>query len=213
MTQKAIVFLTGGVDSTTCLAIARNQGYACYALTFDYGQRHRIEIDFAKRIAKHYHVVEHRICQLDLLSTTSALTNHALALSAADSTHANTYVPARNIIFLSHALSWAEELQASVIYFGANADDSAQYPDCRPEFIEAFQAMANVAMRDVSVRIEAPLLMLNKAAIIQRGHALGVDYAQTWSCYSPIGDDQPCGTCGACRTRAAGFEEVDDAAR
>lgn len=208
MPEKAIVFLSGGVDSTTCLAIAADRGYECYALTFDYAQRHRIELEAAKRIACTYQVKAHRVCRVDLPAQSSSLTNQSLDLSAADDLNTNTYVPARNTIFLAYALSWAEDIGAGVIFFGANAEDRAQYPDCRPEFLSAFQSLINVAVPTHAIRVEAPLLNDSKAELIRRGLALGVDYDTTWSCYSPTDQCQPCGQCGACQLRTKGFKEA-----
>lgn len=209
MSKKAIVFLSGGVDSTTCLAIAKAAGYACYALTFDYDQRHRVEIEAAKKIATEFDVAAHWICPLNLALSQSSLTNKSITLSAADDLQTNTYVPARNTIFLAYAMSWAEDIGADVIYFGANADDKTQYPDCRPAYIHAFQKLLDVAMRvPGTLNIEAPLLNDHKADIIRKGLALGIDYELTWSCYDPTDAEQPCQLCAACQLRTRAFKEV-----
>lgn len=208
MAEKAIVFLSGGVDSTTCLAIALDQGYECFALTFDYAQRHRVEIEAARRVAQFYDMVQHWICRLDLPVRSSALTNDGLALSSAKVINTNTYVPARNTIFLAYALSWAEDIGASAIFFGANADDRAQYPDCRPKFVSAFQGLIDAVNAGDAIHIKAPLLNDSKAGIIRKGLSLGVDYDLTWSCYNPTDASEPCQQCGACQLRKKGFEEV-----
>lgn len=210
--KKAVVFVSGGVDSTTCLSIAKHQGYACYALTFNYAQRHAIEIEYAKKIANLFSTVEHRICHLDIASHGSSLINSSLSVSDAANMQSNTYVPARNTIFLSHALSWAEVLDAPNIFIGVNADDYAQYPDCRLDYINAFENLARFAVRESfgnKLKIHAPLIKDSKVDIILRGHALGVDYSQTWSCYDPTEDLQPCGNCGACLLRDNAFSIID----
>ena len=206
--------MSGGVDSTTCLAIARSQGYACYALTFDYGQRHRIEIDYARRLAADFSVVEHRVFNLDLTGWQgSALTNPAIAIPHERSNDVPiTYVPARNTIFLSLALAWAETLGAYDIFFGANADDEKNYPDCRADFITAFETLANIATRDGvegrAFTVHAPLLHLRKVDIIKKGLALGVNYDHTFSCYDPTSTGHACGHCDACVLRNAGFRDA-----
>jgi len=210
-TRRAVVLLSGGLDSATVLAIARAQGYDCYALSFDYGQRHRCELTAAQRVAQHLAAQEHRTLQLDLRQFGgSALTDDAIAVP--DTPTAGipvTYVPARNTVFLSLALAWAEVLQAYDIFIGVNAVDYSGYPDCRPEFIAAFEAMANLATRagveGQCFTIHAPLIELSKAEIIRTGTELGVDYGLTLSCYNPDVQGRACGTCDSCRLRAAGF--------
>jgi len=210
-TRRAVVLLSGGLDSATVLAIARAQGYDCYALSFDYGQRHRCELTAAQRVAQHLAAQEHRTLQLDLRQFGgSALTDDAIAVP--DTPTAGipvTYVPARNTVFLSLALAWAEVLQAYDIFIGVNAVDYSGYPDWRPEFIAAFEAMANLATRagveGQRFTIHAPLIELSKAEIIRTGTELGVDYGLTLSCYNPDVQGRACGTCDSCRLRAAGF--------
>ncbi|HJP39805.1 MAG TPA: 7-cyano-7-deazaguanine synthase QueC [Gammaproteobacteria bacterium] len=209
--SKAVILLSGGMDSATCLAIAADQGHECYGLSFDYGQRHETELDAARLVAKSFSVVEHRILSMDLGAIGgSALTdkNISIPVSATDRIPV-TYVPARNTIFLSFALGWAEVLDADFIYIGINAVDYSGYPDCRPEYIDAFQKLANLALkRSVEGRpilIRSPLLELTKARIILRGVELGVDFAQTVSCYQADLVGQACGQCDACRLRRQGF--------
>lgn len=218
MQDKAIVLLSGGLDSITVLALAKKQGYACYALSFDYGQRHNAELNAAKKIAENYRVVEHKIISLGLNSIGgSALTDEHIAVP--DSPQEGipvTYVPARNTIFLAFALGWAEVLNAHDIFIGVNAIDYSGYPDCRPEFIEAFQKLANLATKagveGRPISIHTPLISMSKADIIKQGIQLGVDYRQTVSCYSADQNGYACGVCDACRLRKAGFAEaqVDD---
>lgn len=209
--SPAVVLVSGGLDSATCLAIARSRGFACYALSFDYGQRHRVELDAARRVAAALGALEHRTLRLDLGSFGgSALTDPAIAVPEAPSEGIPlTYVPARNTVFLALALAWAEVLGAHDIFIGANAVDFSGYPDCRPAFIAAFEALANVATREgVEGRrfhIHAPLIDLGKAEIIATGLRLGVDYRRTVSCYQPDGEGRACGACDACRLRANGF--------
>lgn len=212
--QKAVVLLSGGLDSATTLALAREAGYACYALSFDYGQRHRCELSNAARLAKQLGASEHKVVRLDLGSIGgSALTDENIAVPE----HATegipvTYVPARNTIFLSIALGWAEVLQAQAIYIGVNAVDYSGYPDCRPEFIAAFEQVARLATKagveGRPLTIHTPLMSLSKAEIIRRGTALGVDYAMTISCYNPDRQGRACGRCDACRLRAEGFVQA-----
>ena len=212
--KKAIVFLSGGVDSKTCLAIARAQGYVCYALTFDYSQRNRIEIDYAKKIAAAMDVVEHRVFKLDLAQWRgSALTDLELSVPHTRSDEVPiTYVPARNTVFLSLALSWAETIGVYDIFFGANADDEVNYPDCRRDYIRAFENLANLATREGvqgrRLKIHTPLLELKKADIIRTGLELGVDYADTFSCYDPTPEGGACEQCDACFFRKQGFAAV-----
>lgn len=210
-TKKAVVLVSGGLDSATVLAIARSQGYACYALSFDYGQRHRFELEAAARVARALGAVRHQVVRLDLTWVGgSALTDTTLAVPHETMPGIPvTYVPARNTIFLSVALGWAEVLGAHDLFIGANAVDYSGYPDCRPAFIEAFEHLANVATRDgVEGRpfhIHAPLIALSKADIIETGTRLGVDYSLTFSCYDPDSRGRPCGACDSCRLRARGF--------
>jgi 7-cyano-7-deazaguanine synthase len=216
--KRAVVLLSGGLDSATVLAIARAEGYAAYALSFSYGQRHERELAAAEKIAQSLGVVEHRIARIDLrIFGGSALTGDLpipQARSAEEMRRGipNTYVPARNTIFLSYALAWAEVLGATDIFLGANAVDYSGYPDCRPEFIRAFEQLANLATRagieGASFRIHAPLLSLSKAEIIQRGISLGIDYSLTHSCYDPTADDRACGVCDSCLLRLKGFREA-----
>jgi 7-cyano-7-deazaguanine synthase len=218
-TKKAVVLLSGGLDSATCLAIARSEGYERFALTFRYGQKHEFEIEAAKRIAAHIGVSDHIVLDIDLarfggssLTTDTAVPKHA---SAADigSGIPSTYVPARNTVFLSIALAWAEAIGSSDIVIGVNAVDYSGYPDCRPAYIEAFQHMANLATKagvegTQELTIHAPLSELTKGQIIERGLALGVDYGLTHTCYDPALDGRPCGSCDACLLRARGFQEA-----
>ena len=208
---RAVVLVSGGLDSATVLAIARERGCECYGLSFDYGQRHRIELDAAQRVAKSLGAVAHKLVQLDIgWMGGSALTDTRLNVPHQPSEGIPiTYVPARNTIFLSVALGWAEVLNARDIYIGVNAVDYAGYPDCRPEFIQAFQNLANLGTRagveGDGFRVHAPLINLSKAEIIATGVRLGVDYALTLSCYEPDAAGQACGTCDSCRLRAQGF--------
>lgn len=218
--EAAVVLLSGGLDSATVLAIARKKGYRCYALSFDYGQRHRRELAAATRIAAHFGVVQHRTMPLDLRwMGGSALTDNTLAIpQTAEPGIPITYVPARNTLFLSVALGWAEVLGARAIFIGANAVDYSGYPDCRPGFIAAFETLANVATRagveGDTIRVHAPLIHMSKADIVRAGATLGVDYALTWSCYDPTAAGRPCAHCDSCRLRAKGFAEagIDDPA-
>jgi 7-cyano-7-deazaguanine synthase len=208
---KAVVLVSGGLDSATTLAIARDEGYACYALTFDYGQRHRVELAAAQRVAASLGAADHRVVKLDLAwMGGSALTDTSIPVPGAPTTGIPvTYVPARNTVFLSIALGWAEVQGATDIFIGANAVDYSGYPDCRPEFIAAFEHLANLATRagveGAGFRIRAPLMHWNKAEIISHGAALGVDFALTLSCYDPDADGRACGRCDSCRLRAQGF--------
>ena len=217
--RKAVVLLSGGLDSATTLAIARKEGYACYALSFDYGQRHHFELQAARRVADALGAVDHRIVRIDLSAAGgfghSALTDD-IDVPKDRSEAAEipvTYVPARNTIFLSIALGYAEVVGAFDIFLGVNAIDYSGYPDCRPEFIEAFQTLANLATA-ASVEgqgqfaIRAPLIRMTKAQIVRTGLDLGVDYAMTHSCYDPADDGAACGHCDACRLRLAGFAET-----
>lgn len=218
MTKKAIILFSGGLDSTTCLAIAKSQGYQCYALSFSYGQKHSSELQAAKRIAKNGDDLLHRVIDLDLGSFGgSALTDDSIDVPTEDTIGIPvTYVPARNTVFLSVALAWAEVLEADAIFAGVNAVDYSGYPDCRPEYIQAFQNMADLATKagieGRGVKIETPLIDLTKVEIIQIGNQLGVDYAQTVSCYKADDNGRACGECDSCKIRRAAFENagVDD---
>ncbi len=216
--RSAVVLLSGGLDSATVMAIAQSQGYAVHAITFDYGQRHAIEMQCAKRIAKAMGIADHRIIHIDLRAFGgSALTadidvpkDRSLADMTAEIPV--TYVPARNTIFLSFALAFAEVIGSNDIFIGVNALDYSGYPDCRPQYIKAFEEMANLATRSSvqgnALRIHTPLISMTKAEIIQTGHKLGVDYGLTVSCYDPKADGKPCGACDACQLRAKGFWEA-----
>lgn len=208
----AVVLVSGGLDSATCLAIARDEGFACHALSFAYGQRHEAELAAARRVAAALDAVQHRVMTIDLAAFGgSALTDPSIAIPEAPSRGIPvTYVPARNTIFLAMALAWSEVLGAHDIFIGVNAIDYSGYPDCRPEFIESFERMANLATRAgiedaARLRIRAPLMSLSKAEIIQRGEALGVDYGLTVSCYQADAQGRACGTCDSCRLRREGF--------
>ncbi|MBP8265506.1 MAG: 7-cyano-7-deazaguanine synthase QueC [Zoogloea sp.] len=210
---RALVLLSGGLDSATCLAIARAEGYDVYALSVEYGQRHAAELAAAQRVAKALGAVAHRTAHVDLGQFGgSALTDTSLAVpvEGVDGGIPITYVPARNTIMLSIAMAWAEVLGAEHIYVGVNAVDYSGYPDCRPAFIEAFEKMANLATKagveGHPLSIHAPLIDLTKADIVRRGTALGVDYSLTVSCYQADGDGRACGVCDSCRLRRAGFE-------
>lgn len=214
---KAVLLLSGGLDSTTLLALARSEGYAIHALSFRYGQRHAAELAAARKIAAHYDVVQHVVTDIDLrIFGGSALTSDIEVPKdrVVDEAIPVTYVPARNTIFLSFALAWAEVLGASDIFIGVNALDYSGYPDCRPEFIAAFQEMARLATRAgvegsaAPVTIRTPLIELSKKEIIELGLSLGVDYSMTTSCYDPADDGEACGHCDACQLRLKGFEEA-----
>ena len=210
---NAVVLLSGGLDSATVLAIARAAGYECYCLSIDYGQRHRAELAAAARVARALGAREHRVTTLDLTAFGgSALTDASIAVptSGIAAGIPVTYVPARNTILLSLALAWAEVLGARDIFFGANAVDYSGYPDCRPEYMRAFEAMANLATKAAvegsRLTLHTPIISYSKAEIIRRGRALGVDYAVTVSCYQADADGGACGVCDSCRLRKAGFE-------
>ena len=214
MEQRAVVLLSGGLDSATALAVAREQGYDCHALSLDYGQRHHAELVAARAVASHQNVRELRVMHLDMGPFGgSALTDASIAVPESPSEGIPvTYVPARNTIMLSLALGWAEVLDADAIYIGVNALDYSGYPDCRPDFIAAYQSLADVATKRAvegrPIRIEAPLIHLSKAEIIRLGLHLGVDYAQTVSCYQADADGRACGRCDSCRLRRQGFAEA-----
>jgi 7-cyano-7-deazaguanine synthase len=220
--HSAIILTSGGLDSTTCLAIAKADGFAkLYSLTFDYGQRHRYELVAAERVAEEFGVAEHRVVTIDLRQFGhSALTADIAVPKDRDESAMSgdvpiTYVPARNTIFLSYALAWAEVLNVLDVYIGVNAIDYSGYPDCRPQFIAAFEAMANLATKMTvsndskdKFQIHAPLIKLTKADIIRRGVALGVDYSMTHSCYDPSPQGLACGRCDSCLLRKKGFAEA-----
>lgn len=220
-TKKAVILLSGGLDSVTALAMAREQGFSCYALSLDYGQRHDAELDAARRLAGRMAVVEHKVVRISLdVIGGSALTDDSIAVPDAPVDGIPvTYVPARNTVFLSLALGWAEVLGAWDIFIGVNAVDYSGYPDCRPEYIEAFERLAQLATRGGveggRFCVQAPLIHMSKAEIIREGTRLGVPYADTVSCYSADGEGRACGRCDACRLRAAGFREagIDDPTR
>lgn len=213
--RKAVILYSAGLDSTTCLAIARDQGFVPYAISFDYGQRHHHELDLARANAKKLGAVEHLVVAFDLRQVGgSALTSEIeVPKEGVGNDIPVTYVPARNTIFLSFALGWAEVLGAYDIFIGVNALDYSGYPDCRPEYIDAYQRMANLATKagvegTGHFTIHTPLINLTKAEIIKQGTALGVDYSQTHSCYDPTPDGLSCGQCDSCRLRLKGFSEA-----
>lgn len=210
----AVVLVSGGLDSATALAIAVDQGFECHALSVDYGQRHAVELEAAGRVAAQWPGVAHRIVPIDLAGFGgSALTDPDIAVPEAPTEGIPiTYVPARNTVLLALALAWAETLHAHHIFVGVNAVDYSGYPDCRPEFIAAFEALANLATKDGveghRIQIQAPLIHLTKAQIIARGTKLGVNYADTISCYQPDSTGRACGRCESCRLRRAGFRDA-----
>lgn len=213
--KKAVVLLSGGLDSATTLAMAKQQGYECYALSLSYGQRHSAELQAAERVANSIGVADHRTIPIALDAFGgSALTDLSIDVPEEEGSGIPvTYVPARNTIFLSLALGWAEVLEAHDIFIGVNAVDYSGYPDCRPEFLQAYEAMANLATKEGveggGFKIHAPLVNLTKAEIIQEGTNLGVDYAATVSCYQADSDGKACGVCDSCRLRAQGFAEAE----
>ena len=213
--KKAVILFSGGLDSTTCLAIAKHQGFDCYALSFDYGQRQHAELNAAQTLATLFNVIEHRIITISIGELGgSALTDHTIEIpkNKLSTQIPTTYVPARNTVFLSIALGWAEILDAQDIFIGVSAIDYSGYPDCRPEYIEAFQAMANLATKKgiegSSIIIRTPLIHLNKAETIQLGLTLGVDYRKTVSCYQATEHGTACGRCDSCLLRKKGFQEA-----
>ena len=219
MPKRAIVLASGGLDSTTIMALINHKGYDIYALTFDYGQRHKIELKAAQKVAKYFGAKKHLILHIELGAIGgSALTEdipvpQGRKLKEISSSGIPiTYVPARNTIFLAYALSWAEVLEATDIFIGVNTIDFSNYPDCRPEFIESFQRTANLATKTgvegKGIRINAPLIDMTKGEIIKKGISLGVDYSMTHSCYNPGKDSLPCGKCDSCLLRKKGFEEA-----
>lgn len=218
MSRRAVVLLSGGLDSATTLAIAKALGFDCHALSFRYGQRHAAELDAAARVANALGAKEHVILDIDLRQFGGSALTDDIAVPKdrdLDDTIPVTYVPARNTIFLSFALGYAEVLDARDIFIGVNALDYSGYPDCRPEYIAAFQHMADLATKagveGNRVTIHAPLIQMSKADIIRKGLELGVDYEMTFSCYDPTPDSTPCGRCDSCRIREQGFAEVTHA--
>ena len=216
---KAVCLLSGGLDSSTCLALARRQGYECYALSFDYGQRHRVELQAATRVAAALGAAKHVVVRVGLdVFGGSALTDEIAVPKGRDLAEMEqsipvTYVPARNTVFLSLALAWAETLDCADIFIGVNALDYSGYPDCRPEFIKAFEDLASVATKAAvegrtRLKVHAPLVNLNKAQIVALGRELGVPFGLTHSCYDPAPEGRPCGECDSCLLRAKGFREA-----
>jgi 7-cyano-7-deazaguanine synthase len=223
-TRRAVCLLSGGLDSSTCLAYARREGFACYALSFDYGQRHRVELESAARVAAALGAERHLVTKIGLDAFGGSALTAAIDVPKARSVQEMsngipiTYVPARNTIFLSFALAWAEVLGSTDIFIGVNALDYSGYPDCRPEFIEAYERMANLATKAgvegrTRLKIHTPLLRLTKAEIVRLAHELCVDFALTFSCYDPDSSGHPCGQCDACLLRRKGFEEAGIADR
>ena len=222
--KRAVCLLSGGLDSATCLALARHDGYACFALSFDYGQRHKIELEAAARVAQALGAERHLVAKIGLDAFGGSALTSGMAVPKGRSAGEMeqgipiTYVPARNTIFLSFALAWAEVLESSDIFIGVNALDYSGYPDCRPEFIDAFERLANLATRagvegTTHIKIHTPLLHLTKAGIVQLGQDLGLDFGLTFSCYDPGSDGRPCGQCDACLLRRKGFDEAGIADR
>lgn len=219
MTKKAVILVSGGLDSATTLAIAKDRGYECYAMSFNYGQRHQVELQSANAISIEMGVIEHKVVNLGLGDIGgSALTDNDIDVPQHESDDIEegipvTYVPARNTVFLSLALGWAEVLDADAIFIGVNAVDYSGYPDCRPEYIDAFQTMANLATKKGVegrlIEIKTPLISLSKAEIIKTGSELGVDYAKTLSCYAPDTEGRACGLCDSCHLRQQGFESAN----
>ena len=219
MPGRAVVLLSGGLDSATALAVAREEGYECFALSFDYGQRHARELESAKQVAASLGAVTHLTLRLDLRTIGGSALTGDIAVPKGRSQEAIaagipvTYVPARNTIFLSHALAWAETLGSQDIFIGVNFLDYSGYPDCRPEFIEAFERLANLATQagvegKSRFRVHTPLITLSKAQIVARAYELGVDLSLTWSCYEPAPDGRACGLCDSCLLRKKGFAEA-----
>jgi len=217
--MKAVCLLSGGLDSSTCLALARRDGIECYALSFDYGQRHRVELDAAARVAASLGAARHAVAKIDLRMFGHSALTADIDVPKGRSTGEMadgipvTYVPARNTVFLSFALAWAEVLETGHIYIGVNALDYSGYPDCRLEYIAAFERMANLATKAgvegrLRIRIHTPLLALSKADIVKLGSELGVDFRLTYSCYDPDAAGRPCGQCDSCILRRKGFDEA-----
>lgn len=215
MSKKAVILFSGGLDSTTCLAIAKAQGYDCYALSFDYGQKHNVELEHAKLVAKKMGVIEHKVVTLALneLGKSSLTDENSSVPDYEESTGIpSTYVPARNTVFLAIALGWAEVLNAFDIFIGANDVDYSGYPDCRPQYLHAFETLANLATKSgiegKRFHVQAPLLHLKKKEIVQTGLRLGVDYSMTVSCYRADSEGRACGKCDSCVYRKKGFKEA-----
>lgn len=219
MPARAVVLLSGGLDSATTLAVAREEGYECFALSFDYGQRHARELESARQVAASLEAAEHLTLRLDLRTIGGSALTDDIEVPKGRSHEVIgagipvTYVPARNTIFLAHALAWAETLGSQDIFIGVNVLDASGYPDCRPEFIEAFERLANLATRagvegTSRFRVHTPLIMLSKAQIVARAHELGVNLSLTWSCYEPEPDGRACGLCDSCLLRKKGFAEA-----
>ena len=220
MTKKAVVLSSGGIDSTTAMAMAKNKGFQIYSLSFRYGQRHSVELECAVKVAKHLGARAHKIVDIDLrqfggsaLTDDIAVPKHEQVEQIDQDEIPVTYVPARNTIFLSYAMAWAEVLKADTIFIGVTAVDYSGYPDCRPEFIDAFQTMANLATKtgvtgETVLQIETPLIRMSKSEIIKAGDALGVDYSLTSSCYDPDDQARACGSCDSCLHRKKGFKEA-----
>jgi 7-cyano-7-deazaguanine synthase len=217
--KPAVCLLSGGLDSSTSLGVAARDGFECHALSFDYGQRHRAELEAAARVARHFRAAEHRVVRIDLRAFgASALTSEidvprGRSLQEMSRAIPITYVPARNTIFLSYALAWAEVLESSDIFIGVNAIDYSGYPDCRPEYIAAFERMANLATKAgvegrTHIAIQTPLAQLNKAQIVRLGADVGLDFGLTHSCYDPGQGGEPCGQCDSCLLRRKGFQEA-----
>ncbi len=214
--KKAVVLLSGGIDSATCCAIAKNEGFSVYALSFRYGQRHSYEITAAEKIAHHLSVIEHRVVGIDLRAFGGSSLTSDVAVPKNRKINKteipNTYVPARNTIFLSYALAWAEVIESRDVFIGVNAVDYSGYPDCRSDFIRAFEKMANLATKagveGEKTTIHTPLINLSKSEIIQKGISLGIDYSLTHSCYDPSPEGLACGFCDSCLIRKKGFEEA-----
>lgn len=214
MKKRAVILLSGGLDSVTALAIAKSEGYDCYSISFDYGQRHKTELLAAEHLAHKSGVVSHKVIQIDLRSIGgSALTDDIDVPEIEQQGIPITYVPARNTIFLSIALGWAEVINAEAIFVGVNAVDYSGYPDCRPEFIDAFEKLANLATKSAvegsAIYIRAPLMNLSKSEIVKQGTALGIDYSETISCYQADAQGRACGQCDSCRFRRQGFLDAN----
>lgn len=212
--KKAVVLLSGGLDSVTALAIAKQQGFDCYTLSFDYGQRHQAELNASTNLSKQFGAKEHKVINIDLRAIGgSALTDSTIDVPEGEQDGIPiTYVPARNTVFLSIALGWAEVLAAEAIFVGVNAVDYSGYPDCRPQFIDVFEQLANVATKagveGQKLTVQAPLIEMTKAEIINKGRELGIDYSQTVSCYQADDNGRACGCCDSCRYRRQGFEQA-----
>jgi 7-cyano-7-deazaguanine synthase len=214
--RKAVCLLSGGLDSSTCLGVARRDGFECFALSFDYGQRHRVELESAVRVARFFEAREHRTVRIDLRAFGGSALTAEIDVPKTGEIAAGipiTYVPARNTIFLSFAMAWAEVLECSDVFIGVNAIDYSGYPDCRPEFIESFEHMANLATKagvegKTHLRIHTPLAKLNKAGIVKLGVEVGLDFALTHSCYDPGEEGRACGLCDSCVLRRKGFDQA-----